>query len=187
MRRFIPLLTLLSVLLVACGGSADVGGSPDPGLTDPVSAPGEGQQGIAEGEPDPNAGGAAAGSCLAGDTNCTDESFDGTDVSRPVPLSDELPGASADLKSGESSGATGHVIEAATLVDDTTLALAWSGGACDVLQDVLVTESDTEVRILVLAGVEMGVDACTQQIVAWSTEITLDAPLGDRTILDLAG
>lgn len=188
MRRILPLLTLFSLLLVACGGSADVAGDGTTGdqpLSEQTSAATDGQ-GIGEGEPDPNAGGAAAGSCLAGDTNCTDESYDGQDVARPVALSDALPEAAAEIERGESNGATGHAIEA-VIADGDTLGIAFSGGACDVLQDVLVTESDTEVRILVLAGVEASVETCTMQIVAWSTEITLDTPLGDRTILDLAG
>lgn len=177
MRRLLPLFAVPVLLLAACGG--DDGTTPPPAI-----ATLDDGQGIAEGEPDPNAG-SAAGSCLAGDPDCTDESFDGQDVARAVPLSDELP-ESQDARKGESSGASAQVLDVVTN-DGTTLGLAWQGGACDVVQDVMVMEDEAEVRVMVLAGPEQGVDACTMQLVTWSTEVELAADLGTRTVVDLAG
>jgi len=128
----------------------------------------------------------AAGSCLAGDADCTDESYDGQDVTRPVLLADASSGATT-IEAGTSSGATGQIISNAYAVDDMTLELTFDGRSCDVLEDVLVTESDTEVRLLVLAGQSADAEMCTAEVVQWTTTVALSAPLGDRLLLDLAG
>lgn len=177
MRRLAIPLTVLAVALTACGTPDQAGDvADDITLGETAEA---GDQSLEE-------QGAAAGSCLAGDADCTDESNGGGDVAREVPVGDQLPTAE-EARRGEADGATGRMIEAVVPQSDTTLGIAFSGGACDVVQDVMVMEDESEVRIMVLAGREMGVDACTDQLVTWTTTVTLEAPLGERTVLDISG
>ncbi len=203
--------TALALALAACGGgSGDGGGADTAGLptAEDLGADGAADQPIEEQEEpvtsgmcaaeEPDCqdtiesgdsgkdGDAAAGSCLAGDEDCTDESYGGQDVARPIPLSGSPSGADR-IDPGATSGATGRHVTGAYVAGDTTLELTFEGGACDLLEDVVVEESPGEVRVLVLSGMNASVDMCTQQIVQWSTEVSLEAPLGDRTLLDLAG
>lgn len=132
------------------------------------------------------AGGGAAGSCLVGDEDCVDESYSGQDVARAVPVtSDELVGE--DAPTGLTVDATGARIEGAAVLDDTTLQLAFSADPCTLVQDVVLTENDEEVRVLLLTGSDPRADACTQQVVEYVTTVELTDPLGDRTVLDLSG
>ncbi len=131
--------------------------------------------------------GAAAGSCLVGDEECTDESYDGQDVARPVRLSAEVEEETTTAERGATSGATGVAIEQAVLVDDDTVRLVFVGSPCTLVEDVLVTESPAEVRVLVLAGQDATVEACEDEGLWLSLDVDLDEPLGDRTLLDLAG
>lgn len=185
-----PLLAAvaLALTLAGCGGSStdDTGGetagmcaAEEPDCDDMIVT-GDGDTGS-----DTDDSG-AAGSCLAGDQDCTDESYGGQDVARPIPLSGS-PSDAERIEPGPTSGATGRQVTAAHLAGDAVLELSFGGGACDLLEDVVVEESPGEVRVLVLSGMDASVDACTQQVVQWSTEVQLDAPLGDRQLLDLAG
>lgn len=207
----------LALALAGCGGSsgsddsgADTAGLPtaeDPATGDATAKPSEDrdepatagmcapeepdcQDTIAPGDGDvdggTDSGGPASGSCLAGDEDCTDESYGGQDMARPIPLSGS-PSDAERIERGATSGATGREVTTAYLSGDAVLELTFGGGACDLLEDVVVEESPGEVRVLVLSGMDASVDMCTQQIVQWSTEIELDAPLGDRQLLDLAG
>lgn len=136
---------------------------------------------------EPDDSDAADGTCLAGAEDCADDPSNGEDVARPVPLTDTAPDA-AVLPEGESDAASGSTITSAHLQDDgRTLSLTINGGACDVLQDVVLQESDAEVRLLVLSGMDREVEACTQQIVTWRVDVELSSPLGQRTVADLAG
>ncbi|MFT4837878.1 MAG: hypothetical protein ACI9OB_000331 [Nonlabens sp.] len=136
---------------------------------------------------DPPESGAAAGSCLAGDADCTDESYSGQDVARFVDASEERSGA-PQIARGATVGATGRFIEqAAVLEGETLLEITFTGGACDLVEDVLVVESDTEVRVLVLSAQDASVEMCTAQLVTWAIDIRLDAPLGGRGLADLSG
>lgn len=177
-RQGLPLAALAAaaaLVIAGCAGS-DAGDLP---IDDPLGDP-------AQDEALDGGDGAADGSCLAGDPDCTDESTSGGDVATPVPLSDAPSDADA-IAEGPTQGATGRPIEAAHLLDETTLQLTFSGGACDTLEDVMVEVGDTEVRALVLSGQSAEVEMCTAQVVQWSTTVTLDEPFGDRTLLDLAG
>lgn len=189
-------LVALALATVACGGAGDG----DDVLTSAVCAPssaGECDDTVihttsptapddAAAGSDATADDAAAGSCLAGDADCTDESWDGTDQVRPVPLADGPSGAEPADR-GATTGATGHRIEHAHLVDEDTLELTVGDNPCMLVEDVLVEESDTEVRVLVLAGQDARVDACIEPYVQFTIEVDLAAPLGERTLLDLAG
>lgn len=147
-----------------------------------------------EGEPDcedtvaiDDGAGGAAGSCLAGDEGCTDESYGGEDVSRPVPFVQDIQEETTAAARGATSGASGAVIEQAALVDADTVRLVVIGSACTLVEDVLVTESPAEVRVLVLLGQDAAVEACEDEGLWLHVDIDLGAPLGDRTLLDLAG
>ena len=131
----------------------------------------------------------AAGSCLAGDEDCTDESHDGQDVARPVRLVDGLDEQEevTPATRGATDGASARRIEQATLLDEDTVRLAVIGNPCMLVEDVLVTESPAEVRVLVLAGLDATVEACEDVGLWWSVDVDLDRPLGDRTLQDLAG
>lgn len=185
MRRLAPLLLVPVLLLSACGSSGDA--IVDDSLGTPAAEQSQ-DEGIAEGEPDPNGatGDGAASSCLAGDAGCTDESFDGTDNSRPLPLTG-APLQGEPIPTGTSDTATAQVMAEAALTSDTTLEVAWDGSPCDVLVDAMVIEDDAEVRVFVLVGPESGTEACIQSIQRWTTTIELDAPLGDRALLDIGG
>ena len=61
------------------------------------------------------------------------------------------------------------------------------GNPCMLIEDVLVTESPDEVRVLVLAGQDATTEGCDDEGLWWSVDIDLDTPLGDRALLDLAG
>jgi len=141
----------------------------------------------AEGEPDcvdtidPN-----TSTCLAGAEDCADDPSGGQDMARPLLVGVEPPDGEP-LPSGTSDMAQGVMLSQVGVVDDTTLRVQLDAGACDVLQDVVVQESDTEVRLLVLVGPERGGDACTQQVVTYVVDVALDAPLADRAVLDLGG
>ncbi len=199
--RILTAAAALSLTLAGCAGTDNADGTDAPDA-----------QGIAEGEPnsaadcetdapecndtgemagdepmvDPAQGG-AAGSCLAGDEGCTDESFDGQDVARHVDKSEERSGAT-QIARGTTTGASGRFIEQVAVLDgETLLEITFSGGACDLVEDVLVMESDTEVRLLVLSATDASVEMCTAEVVTWAIDITLDAPLGGRALTDLSG
>lgn len=206
--RLLGVTAALSLALTACGGDSATDqpdGQADQSVDEqetPVTsalcttADPDCEDTIEDGVTDP-----AAGSCLADDEDCTDESYAGDDVARPIPLTDS-PSDAERIARGATSGATGRPVTAAHLITDTTVELTFEGGACDLLEDVVVEESPGEggeggergqggeggeVRVLVLTGMDAEVDMCTQQIVQWSIEVELQAPLSDRQLLDLAG
>lgn len=209
MRRLALLLAGLALALAACGGTtgtSDEGALPtadelgdcppdatDCGpdvLDDPAAEGGDGGEmaGMcAAGEPDcVDTVDPAAGTCLAGTPDCADDPSNGQDMARQMPVGAEPP-SGEPLPDGTSDMAQGAVLSQVGLVDDTTLRVQLDAGACDVLQDVVVQESDTEVRLLVLVGPEQGVEACTEQVVSYVLDVALDAPLADRAVLDLGG
>lgn len=177
---------VLGLVLAGCAGTADTTDGPPTG--EPVTS------GMcAEGEPDCDdtpvsdvGSSGAAGSCLAGDPDCTDESYGGQDVTRPVPLVAAIDDIRFAAR-GATSGATGRPMLQATLVDDDTLQLVVRGSPCMLIEDVVVTESPAEVRVLVLGGRDAAVETCQEGASTWAVEVDLDAPLGDRALLDLAG
>ena len=201
MHRHLPLLVAAlatSLALAACAGPADdTAGLPTAEDLGADEAPVTSAMCV-EDEPDcedmidPATGapaGDAAASCLVGDPDCTDESFDGQDVTRPVPLADALPDDEdvQPAQRGTTDGATGRFIEQAALVDDDTVRLVVIGNRCMLVEDVLVIESPEEVRIMVLGGQDASVEACEDEGLSWSVDVDLDAPLGTRTLLDISG
>lgn len=176
------------LVLAACGGTSGTPGTPGDEGALPTTEQSGGTAGTCvDGEPgcvdsvDPD-----ATTCLAGEPDCADDPSNGQDVAVPIPVGAEPP-SGEPLPSGTSDVAQGAMLTGVGAVDDTTLRVQLDGGACDVLQDVVVQESDDEVRLLVLVGPEQGVEACTQQVVTYVTDVALDAPLGDRAVLDLGG
>ncbi len=198
--RLLTAASALGLVLTGCAGSADTTGEGvAEGEPNPAAACLEGDtscddtpdtMGDAAGDEalvDPAEGGAASGSCLAGDADCTDESYGGQDVARIIDKSDERSGAPI-IARGATSGASGRFIEqVGVLENDTLLEITFTGGACDLVEDVLVTESDTEVRLLVLSAQDATIEMCTAEVKSWAIDITLDAPLGGRTLTDLSG
>lgn len=207
--RLVAVAAVLGTVLAACGSDGvadDPSGSdrspteadtaaPLPTDTDPdEDAPVSGA--CAEDEPDctdtidpggdDGSTGGASGSCPVGDENCTDESFGGQDVTRPVPLS-AAPLEGEDAIVGVTSGARPTQVIAAHLLADTTLQIGFGGNPCAVVQAVEIVESPEEVRLLLLTGMDPSVDACIESYVEYRTNVELDEPLGDRTVLDLSG
>lgn len=166
-------VAVLSVVLAACGGGT--------GTADDDAALGaEDGGGTQNGE-----SGAAAGSCLAGDPDCTDESYSGQDVARFVPVA---PGTSnaEPAERGRTDGATGAPITVVHRLDDRTLQVVFRTGACDLVEDVLVEESAEEVRVLVLTGQDPAVDVCTAEAVQRTVTVDLEESVEGRALLDLA-
>jgi hypothetical protein len=192
--RLLLAVATLSLTLAGCAGRADVDGATED-APNPAAACIEGATdcddavvGAAD-DPmvDPPESGAAAGSCLAGDADCTDESYSGQDVARFVDASEERSGA-PQIARGATVGATGRFIEQAAVLDgEMLLEITFTGGACDLVEDVLVVESETEVRVLVLSAQDASVEMCTAQLVTWAIDIRLDAPLGGRGLTDISG
>ena len=183
--RVLTAVAALALTLTACGSDTSTAGASDStakcieGATNCIDTFGD--------EPmvDPAQGGIGS-SCVAGDSACTDESGGGQDATRFVDKTEERSGAT-QIARGATVGATGHFIERAAVLDgETTLELTFTGGSCDLVEDVLVQESDTEVRLLVLAAPDASVEVCTADAVAWAIDVTLNAPLGGRAIVDLA-
>jgi hypothetical protein len=185
----------LSLTLAGCAGGANVTDGAAEDAPNPAAACLEGATdcddavGGAADDPmvDPPVSGAAGESCLAGDADCTDESYSGQDVARFVDASEERSGA-PQIARGATVGATGRFIEQAGVLEgETLLEITFTGGACDLVEDVLVVESDTEVRVLVLSAQDASVEMCTAQLVTWAIDIRLDAPFGGRGLADLSG
>lgn len=186
----------LGVALAGCAGAADTSDTlPAAGDLGADTGDQPATSGMCvEGEPDcddtvaiDTGSGSAAGSCLAGDEDCTDESYGGQDVTRPVPLVQDIQEETAEAARGATSGASGTVVEQAALVDADTVRLVVIGSACTLVEDVLVTESPAEVRVLVLTGQDATVEACEDEGLWLHVDIDLAEPLGDRALLDLAG
>lgn len=204
-RTVAALATGLALVLTACGGTAEDGGGTDDTTSEQSAPDVEGDDATADGTPgtdemcaqgatdcddafgpDDRAGAGSAGSCPAGDDDCTDESYDGQDVARPLPLASEpLTGEEATV--GATDGATATTLTGAHLLEDRLLQVSFDGDPCTVVEDVVVTSTPDEVRLLVLTGHEAGTDACIQSLVQYTTTVELDEPLGDRTVVDLGG
>lgn len=81
-------------------------------------------------------------------------------------------------------------LEAAIVTDDGITVLLWGGVApCFVVDTVEVTETDEDVTVTVTAGAHQDdPDAiCIQIAHRYGVEIALDAPLGDRAVVDGSG
>jgi hypothetical protein len=197
--RLLLAVATLSLTLAGCAGRADVADGAAGDAPNPAAACLEGATdcddavAVAAGDPmvdppmvDPPGSGAAGESCLAGDADCTDESYSGQDVARFVDTSDERSGAPQTAR-GATVGATGRFIEQVGVLEgETLLEITFTGGACDLVEDVLVVESDTEVRLLVLSAQDASVEMCTSQIVTWAIDIRLDVPLDGRVLMDIS-
>ena len=69
-------------------------------------------------------------------------------------------------------------------VDGARLVLEVAGSSCEEIGEVDVREASTSVQI----GVQLRGDTseCDDEGFAHTTQVVLDAPLGDRTLVDLA-
>lgn len=205
--RLLAVAAVLAAAVAACGtdGADDAASGGDPTPTEGATAPlptdpdadGDGLvSGVcAEGEPDcedtivsddDGTAGGASGSCPVGDEDCTDESFGGQDVARPIPVS-SAPLEGEDAVVGVTSGARPTQVLGAHLLADTTLQIGFGGNPCAIVESVEVVESPDQVRLLLLTGQDPSVDACIESYVEYRTNVELDEPLGDRTVLDLSG
>ncbi|WP_370324267.1 hypothetical protein [Euzebya sp.] len=191
-----PLLTVLiaslALVLVACGPQegTGVGAAPPPATepaptSDPPTTP----------DPDaPVSSAPDATICAPDSTECSDTAPDPSAAPCPpegctgegpavtyepveiVPTAQgeprEIPWESADVSA-----------------DGTEVTLRWWSGVapCTVLADVRVVETDTTVTITLVQASEHPPEAdvyCTEQAIATQHTITLDAPLGDRELVD---
>ena len=165
-RRVALATAPLLLLLAACGAD-------DPA---PVAAPA--------------ADGAAAGMCPVGTTDCVDadlgEAGDAI-VAEDIHQVDALPADIAMVETAPSSAEEPwRMFIQEAVVDGTRVDLVFSGGEapCFFVDHVEVTESDTEVIVDLLAG-GAGSDDCAGQATSiQGVTVELDAPLGDRALLD---
>lgn len=116
-----------------------------------------------------------------------------TGVAGPVPVDvvapDAAPG-SRPVNEAEVIDARPHAIDLAVATADGGLeVLVWGGVAdCWAVADVVVTEHDDAVEVTVLAGPPVGSEdrACIAIAELVAVPVPLDAPLGDRAVLDLS-
>lgn len=66
--------------------------------------------------------------------------------------------------------------------DGSSLTLRWTGSSCSELRRALVDETPTEVRIELM--VRETSDDCDDAAVDHESTVRLEAPLGDRTVVD---
>ena len=170
-------------LLLALAGCADDAPATDDALdhvtADPAAADG-----------DAPAPGGAAGMCPVGVTDCVDADLGETGdpiVAEDIHQVDALP---ADIRMVEmapgSADEPWRMFIQEAVVDGTRVDLVFSGGEapCFFVDHVEVTETDTEVIVDLLAG-GAGTDDCAGQATSiQGVTVELDAPLGDRPLLD---
>ncbi len=82
-------------------------------------------------------------------------------------------------------GVRTHRLDGMSVVDDTTILLLMTGdpAPCFLVDRVEKVETDSSVELTVYVGSEPDV-ACIAIIEEHSTTVTLDQPLGDRTVID---
>lgn len=94
--------------------------------------------------------------------------------------------AGVAVVAGCSLGASSRLVpfEKPPEVDGARIVLEVTGSPCEAIGDVDVRESSTSVSI----GVELEGDTsdCDDLGVPYTTEVVLDVPLDDRTLVDLA-
>jgi len=176
------LLTVVTLALSAAGtdGTMSAGGDANrcrPEVTDCVDTTGDTMpdQGIAVGEPNPNAPGGVEvpgiGMCARDLPECND-----TDLGiawAPIDIAHAVEG-DATTPSGELVDAVGS---------DVTVGF-WMGiESCYAVNAVDVTETDTTVSVDISVVGRPGVDTCIAIAEARSVTVTLAAPLGDRNLV----
>ncbi len=176
-----PTRALLAVAVVvavaACGGDTDVaspGATPSEPVGASTSATPEVGPTATEGVDDD-----AAGTCLAGATECADNPSGG-----PPPPAEGTP---VEPREGlVDVVATPWEAVAPVDEDQVVLEVAWTGGnpTCFGLDRVDVDEGEDAVTITVFTGQDPEVDLCTMEAVYTSTRVELSEPLGPRSILD---
>ena len=139
---------------------------------------------------EPAAAGGAAGVCPVGVTDCVDADLGEAGdpiVAEDIHRVDALP---ADIRMVEtapgSAGEPWRTFIQEAVVDGARVDLVVSGGEapCFVVDSVEVTETDTEVIIDLLVGGAGTEDCADQPRSLQGVTVELDAPLGDRALLD---
>lgn len=138
----------------------------------------------------------AAGMCAPGVTDCVDTVVDGEDRSGDERMAPDIP-VVADFDAGDPEIVTpepGRAFEAApvllesAVVDADRVVVSFWGGVdpCFVADTLEVVESDTEVVVTLTAGPagDPATISCIAMAQLYGVQIQLDAPLGDRLLLD---
>jgi hypothetical protein len=193
-RRLVlgSLVLFVALLLGACGDdddSVESGASGDDTTT--VADDGSGDDGATGSDGDTGSDD-ASGTCLEGTTDCDDTpvSDDGSGDDDVVCVEAPCDDAAAPIEpTGDAlnpipTAIVGHTASA----DGTSLDVTFYMGVeeCNRLDRVEVEETDTTVTITIFTGANpdaAGV-ACIEIAELRSTTVELDAPLGDRTVVD---
>ena len=172
-RRRLALAALPLVLLLAACGSGGTSTTED---VDGVTA-------------EPAAGG-AAGMCPVGVTDCVDADLGEAGdpiIAEDIHQVDALPAdiAMVEMAPGSADEPWSLFIQEA-VVDGTRVDLVFSGGEapCFFVDHVEVLESDTEVIVDLLVGGAGTEDCAGQATSLQGVTVQLEAPLGDRALLD---
>ena len=183
-RRLVLAALPLALLLAACGAEAT--STSDLIADDPTLDEGD----IGGHDETVEPAGAAAGMCPAGTTDCVDADLGEAGdpiVAEDIHQVDALP---ADIRMVEMAPGAAEepwrMFIQEAVVDGTRVDLVFSGGEapCFFVDSVEVIESDTEVIVDLLAG-GAGTDDCAGQATSiQGVTVELDAPLGDRALLD---
>lgn len=189
------------LLLAACGGddAPDVAVEPAPGEEATAPAADDGSQdGVDRDEVDAAAGEGSVGEGSVGEGSAGDGfGSDDPDGGEGAvgPGGAELPdGVDLVTPSPDTTTQTRAVAVDRTevLEDGSTLRVFFSMGVdpCDVLDDVVVTESSDRVELEVRAGRSISARedvACIQVLRAYAVDVELDAPLDGREVVDAGG
>lgn len=125
-----------------------------------------------------------------GDVGTSSPPVDDPALVDPVPV-DPLPGGpGAGGRLVEATPGLEGVVESAisgyTVIDDTTLEVSFFTGVeeCYGLEKITVAEADDSVTVTVLTGSRPGAEVCIEIAEQVRAQVTLAAPLGERTVVD---
>lgn len=163
-------LALFSLVAAACGGDETVEAGDLPNAELP-----EDSQTDPDLDDDPEVIDDADGSESEG------ADADGTEGGNPVTGGYQLTDAQPDMISGQPAP-----IDEVVIVDDQTIGVRYENGSepCS-LADVTVTETDAEIVVALQTGLHPNAAAmsCIAQVLSYEIQVSLDAPVGDRTIV----
>lgn len=188
MRKLLPLFFVFGLVLSACGNNDDNGTTSNPTTTTADPSMGICLEGTPEEEcadtPEEEIPGQPAGTCLEGTPpeECND--------TPGAPMGDELPAPEMATPTEGAINVKPHAWETFIPVDgsDTEFVVGFWHGVepCYLVADLQVTETDSTIEVALFTGNTPDDVACIDMAVYKGIKITLDAPIGNRSVEDPA-